>query len=230
MSSLFRGTKLHLNFTHASLFSRLRGLIKLVKFRFANEISSSSSSLTSQPNSIKNGASPNVMMASSSTRSTVLDDLPIIIELRKLHREAGSKGKKAPRSSDEAKKWLEWSEYLEVIQLLKVDLLEMMTDYQQRLEIESKLSSSEDVNGKTAKQSQAITKLLKAQRKEIATTFQQFLVLSFFACVPDRQRTYRELQLGRSFIKVESEGDGSPIWVIKHTADDYKTGHTYGER
>ncbi|KAL7526036.1 hypothetical protein ACHAXR_002918, partial [Thalassiosira sp. AJA248-18] len=51
-----------------------------------------------------------------------------------------------------------------------------------------------------------------------------------FACVPDRQRTYRELQLGRSFIKVNTEEDGGSIWVIKHTAEDYKTGSTYGER
>ena len=69
-----------------------------MKFRFASEI----------------GASPSSSESSSafvgSKRASPLDDLPIVVELRKLHREAGNKGKKAPRSSDEGKKWLEWSE------------------------------------------------------------------------------------------------------------------------
>ena len=97
----------------------------------------------------------------------------------------------------------------------------MIDDYEKR--------SKED--GET-KQTRAKAKSLETQKKEIATTFQQYLILSFFACVPDRQRTYRELELGRNFIRTVEEsndGDGA-VWVIKHTADDYKTGATYGER
>lgn len=40
----------------------------------------------------------------------------------------------------------------------------------------------------------------------------------------DRQRTLRELEVGRTLFK---EGDR---WVIKHQAADYKTGRAYGER
>ena len=79
----------------------------------------------------------------------------------------------------------------------------------------------------------AKTKSLHVQRKDIATTFQQYLILSFFANVPDRQRTLRELELGRSCLRVdENDDDGNDCaaWIIKHSAEDYKTGATYGER
>lgn len=55
---------------------------------------------------------------------------------------------------------------------------------------------------------------------------QQYLILSFLACVPDRQRTIRELELKRSFIRDVQNG----VWTIKHGPDDYKTGKTYGDR
>merc|ERR1712137_550571 len=60
----------------------------------------------------------------------------------------------------------------------------------------------------------------------IATAFQKYLVLAIFSHVPDRQRTIRELELGRSFVKLESNGN----WCIQHTPDDYKTGGVYGAR
>jgi len=209
----------------------LRGIIKLVKFRFAHELSPS---LTNRSRSQKHGAGANLISAPS----TPLDNLPIVMELRKLHREAGSKGKKAPRSSDEGKKWLDWSEYLEVIQLLKSDLSEMIDNYDKRLEMEVKrkeVVAEDEINGggkvgKKQKPSRAKVKSLQVQRKEITSTFQQYLILSFFACVPDRQRTFRELELGRNFIRVDDDNNGGSMWVIKHTAEDYKTGSTYGER
>lgn len=222
------------------IFYSLRGLIKLVKFRFAHEMTSSSvSNHQSQSRNQKNGAGANSMSASS--RSTALDDLPIVIELRKLHREAGSKGKKAPRSSDEGKKWLDWDEYLQVIVLLKSDLGEMIDNYNKRLELdkeerdeaEAVVAKDEQTNegkGKVArkkqnkKPSRAKGKSLQVQRKDIATMFQHYLILSFFACVPDRQRTFRELELGRNFIRVDDDSNGGSMsWVIKHTAEDYKT-------
>ena len=202
----------------------LRGMLKLVKYRFAHETSPNTSS-TSPKN---NGASA----GTSSIRSTALDDLPIVIELRKLHREAGNKGKKAPRSSNEKKKWMEWNDYLEVIQLLKYDLKQMIDTYNMRKEVEeNSINGAMDGEGSSAtkkQQSKSKAKSLQAQKKDIATLFQHYLILSFFACVPDRQRTFRELELNKNFIKVDD--DGGNIWVIKHSADDYKTGSTYGER
>ena len=48
---------------------------------------------------------------------------------------------------------------------------------------------------------------------------------AFFSCIPDRQRTFREIDLKRNFSK---SADGT--WIIKHGPDDYKTGKTYGDR
>ena len=206
----------------------LRGLIKLVKYRFAHEMMPSNTSSTSQKN---NGADAGRITVSSSIRSTALDNLPIVIELRKLHREAGNKGKKAPRSSDEKKKWMEWNDYLEVIQLLKCDLEEMIDTYNKRGELEEKsvnVAMEDEGSSAATKNQKSKTKSLQAQRKEIATLFQHYLILSFFACVPDRQRTFRELEINKNFIRVND--DSGSIWVIKHSADDYKTGSTYGER
>ena len=42
--------------------------------------------------------------------------------------------------------------------------------------------------------------------------------------MPDRQRTIRELELERTFVR---DGDR---WGIKHSPDDYKTGGSYGDR
>jgi hypothetical protein len=164
----------------------LRGLIKLVKFRFA--------SVLTEVDSIGKSSKP-------------LDDLSIVKELRRLHRDAGHKAKKSQRSSDEGKKWLEWEEYLQCISMLKNDLMQRIKTYEAADAKENKM------------------------KKEIATIFQHYLILSFFASVPDRQRTFRELELGRSFLRVENNQPGTgAVWFIKHTADDYKTGSTYGER
>ena len=50
--------------------------------------------------------------------------------------------------------------------------------------------------------------------------------LAFFSCVPDRQRTFRELEIGKTFLKDLNTN----CWTIKHGPDDYKTGSTYGDR
>jgi len=218
----------------------LRGLIKLVKFRFASELSTS---ISSRNNSVNTTGRQSSAVPSTSKKSTPLDDLPIIAELRNIHREAGSKGKKAPRSSDEGKKWLEWTEYLEVIDMLKADLLKMIENYECQLEVALNKSGNDvpDNVQNTPKPVSPNVKSLQKQRKEIAVIFQHYLILAFFSCVPDRQRTFRELELGRNFLRVETtisnerENNGrddssSFIWVIKHTADDYKTGGAYGER
>ncbi len=182
----------------------LRGLIKIVKFRFAGELS----------------VANNVLQ--SATSKTPLDDIPVVMELRKFHRDAGNRSKKAPRSSDEGKKWMDWDEYLQVIELLKADLGGMIDKYV----MEANGQSANQVNNEVKRQ-----KSLHVKQKEIATIFQHYLILSFFACVPDRQRTFRELQLDKNFMRIDGEtNDGEDTWVIRHSADDYKTGATYGER
>jgi hypothetical protein len=231
-------------------------MIKLVKFRFANEIVSSiwGSPITTGP------GGGNMKTAATVSSTPSLDDLPIVMELRKLHREAGNRGKKAPRSSDEDKKWLDWSEYLKVIRLLKSDLTEMIKKHDnttrlfettdggydecddalvaKRQEGDLDLANGNSLEGKkkvrrrktsSSSARSAIAKSLQVQRHDIANTYQRYLILSFFACIPDRQRTFRELELEKNFFRVENNA-GESIWIIKHTADDYKTGSTYGER
>eukprot|EP00804_Cyclotella_cryptica_P012272 CCRYP_013869-RB/>CCRYP_013869-RB protein AED:0.01 eAED:0.01 QI:1287/1/1/1/1/1/2/1021/341 len=182
----------------------LRGLIKLVKFRFASILSETTPSSYS----------------SKSKNASPLDDLPLVIELRRLHRDAGQKAKKSQRSSDEGKKWLEWDEYLEVIEMLRCDLLVLIDRF------ETNFTANED--RKDARHSHEIDKKkehkIAIKKKEIATIFQHYLILSFFASVPDRQRTFRELELGRSFLRVDGTKPTSStnhaaacaIWVIKH--------------
>jgi hypothetical protein len=160
----------------------LRGLTKFLKFRFARE-----------------------SKADPSYGEKSFDDIPLIRELRKFHRDANQRQAVAPRSSDETAKWLTWHEYLAAIQALKADLTSLIEDY------EANPPKQEEASKPT-------------QMRKIAIYYQYYLVLAFFACVPDRQRTIRELEVGKSLVK---EQDG---WVIKHGPDDYKTGKTYGDR
>ena len=44
------------------------------------------------------------------------------------------------------------------------------------------------------------------------------LIFAIFSCVPDRQRTLRELEVGRTLVHAGGR------WVIKHGPGDYKTG------
>lgn len=112
----------------------------------------------------------------------------------------------------ESKKSLDWHEYLEVIQLLKADLFKMIEGYES------------EHGGSGGKHDEDLQKI----RMAIAVSYQHYLLLSFLACVPDRQRTFRELELDRSFVRVGSYGDAA--YAIKHTSEDYKTGKSYGER
>jgi hypothetical protein len=60
----------------------------------------------------------------------------------------------------------------------------------------------------------------------VAASLQRYLVAAILSVVPDRQRTLRELEVGRTLVRREADG----AWVIKHGAADYKTGKQYGDR
>ena len=162
----------------------LRGLTKLIKFRFVRE-SKSDPTYGDKP----------------------FDDIPIVREIRKLHRDANKRQLIAPRSSNEDQKWLSWPMYLKVVESVKNDLLQRLNDYKKETPT-------------------PILGIYSPIERKIATVYQYYLILAFFASVPDRQRTIRELQLGKSFIKDTKQN----LWTIKHSPDDYKTGKTYGDR
>ena len=168
--------------SHSYEANMLRGLTKLLKFRFHKESQSD-----------------------PSYGEKSFNDIPVVRELRKLHRDANRRQNISPRSSEEDRKWLDWNEYLIVVQKLKNDVQDEINVY-----VQKKTMSKSDVTA----------------RRRIATKFQAYLILAFFSCVPDRQRTFRELEIGRSFLR----DDKNNCWIIKHGPDDYKTGKTYGDR
>ena len=66
----------------------------------------------------------------------------------------------------------------------------------------------------------------EASPKDVAWKLQTYLMFAVLACVPDRQRTLRELEEGRTLIKDNLSG----AWQIRHGPEDYKTGAAYGDR
>ena len=169
----------------------LRGIIKLLKFRFAKES-------TSDPLDGKN----------------TFDDIPIIKEVRKLHRDANQKQRLAPRSSDESKKWITWQDYLGVTQNTKNEVLELIRSFE-AIPPEKRRYPKGDTERQFC-----------LDQVRVAEAYQRYLILAILASVPDRQRTVRELEVGRTLIKDSESG----CWVIKHGPGDYKTGKHYGER
>jgi hypothetical protein len=163
----------------------LRGLTKMMKFRFIDE-----------------------SRADPSYGEKTYHDIPIIRELRKLHREANKKQALSPRSSDEGLKWITWMEYLTVVKALKDDLMQEIQAW----------NNNETKDNRDRK--------MDLVHRRIAVKYQFYLIVAIFAHVPDRQRTVRELELGRTLHRDTALN----CWVIKHGPDDYKTGATYGDR
>jgi len=176
----------------------LRGLTKLLKYRYRHEST-----------------------ADPSYGEKSFGDIPVVRELRKLHRDANRRQIVSPRSSEEDRKWLDWDEYLDVVRLLKEDLEKVIQCYEEKATTRRR-SKRSNIGDSDCPGAANFTPL---QRK-VATKFQAYLILSFFSCVPDRQRTFRELEIDRSFLRDSKMN----CWTIKHGPDDYKTGKTYGDR
>lgn len=180
----------------------LRGLSKLLKFRFRKESSDQDRS-------------------SSNDNSSSFGDIPLIRELRKLHRDANRRQAVAPRVSNEDCKWLAWPDYLQVVQCARKDVSALIEEF----DAEYSQSQDETTDELIAKGSHR-SHCRQVQERRVAVALQKYLILAFFANVPDRQRTIRELEIGRSFVKDVQNNQ----WCIKHAPEDYKTGKTYGER
>jgi hypothetical protein len=133
----------------------LRGLTKLIKYRFAKE------SQTDPRYGEKS-----------------FEDIPLIRELRKWHRAADKQRAVAPRSSDETQKWLSWPEYIQVVALSRDDLESMLGDFKSEEHPVVEMNVGEDTT-------------YSPHQRKIAVAFQKYLVVAFFANIPDRQRTIR---------------------------------------
>ncbi len=135
--------------------------------------------------------SKNKRRSGRSTQKVGYRDIPIIEELRELQSEIEERNKTAPKVADEEKKWIEWPEFLAMVEQLKTECNPIGQNYQRRSD------------------------------SAIAASIQRYLIAAFLSAILDRQRTYRELEKGRTLFQRNG------VWRIEHGPDDFKTGSTY---
>ncbi|HEY9630529.1 MAG TPA: site-specific integrase [Coleofasciculaceae cyanobacterium] len=140
------------------------------------------------------------------------EDIPAIQRLRKLSRTLTKQSKNTPKVISTAAKMVQWPVLLEAVE---------------RLRLEAELDQFPISRNKREQTAQG-------------QSMQRFLLLSFMSIMPpDRQRTYRELLIGRTLVKGQLVGaiftpqnlmaePQNAKWYIHLEEPDYKTGNTYG--
>ncbi|GAX85549.1 hypothetical protein CEUSTIGMA_g12964.t1 [Chlamydomonas eustigma] len=123
-------------------------------------------------------------------------DLDVVQELRAMLKNMKQAVKVAPPATDSALKWLDWPDFLKVVECLRLECANFR-----------------------------IGEVSPESNKRLAISLQKYLIFAILSCIPDRQRTIRELRLGTTLVK-----DEVGRWVIRHGPRDYKTGKAYGER
>ena len=140
---------------------------------------------------------------------------PVVMELVRVQRGSKTLATKGSHAADEAAKWLDWPDYLRLVETLKLECAPLNHAGDQRPD------------------------------RDVAMAVQRYLLFAILACVPDRQRTLRELELGRTLVCEETDeilddseaetGTGTVAarrrrWTVQHAPEDYKTGGAYGAR
>lgn len=134
-------------------------------------------------------------------------DIAVIVMLRQELKDAKERAKNEPPAADESLKWLDWPEFLACVHHLERECQPVY--------------------------SYGARRTLRA----IARSVQRFLIFALLAYMPpDRQRTLRELEVGKTLVKgilkqntiFESREDGQ--WYFHLMKVNYKTGKTYGEQ
>lgn len=123
-------------------------------------------------------------------------DVPVVQEMRVMQNVYRKRQKMEPRAADESKKFVEWPEFLWAVDELRREC------------------AGYDSIGR------------RRSDTAVAWALQRYLIFAILACVPDRQRTIRELRVGSTLVKSEDDGR----WYIRHGPSDYKTGRVYGPR
>lgn len=146
------------------------------------------------------------------------EDVPIIQRLKVLNKDMEDAWNHIPTIEPE-KKMVPWPEVREVLECLRKE-----ADLTERWRYSKKNNKDYSVS---------------RTNRSIAHSLQDFLIIAFFTLIPpDRQRTFRELEFGRTlrngiflnnkFIFKEKMKDPSAArWFIMLDPDDYKTGQTY---
>lgn len=144
-------------------------------------------------------------------------NLGVLRELWVMEREVARRASTARPSADIDKKWLDWPFFLKAVDCLQAECRPLTAQKRKRTQL------------------------------AIARSWQRYLLCRMMSVIPDRQRTFRELELGRTLVQVPfsqfgqnfaceaavMEADGvrcEKLWAIKHSHEDYKTGSAYGER
>jgi hypothetical protein len=161
--------------------------------------------------------------ATASSADQAAADPPILIEVRAMAGAAFKQTRRCPLVSDESKKWLTWPEYAALVAALRSECAGLTAGGNPR------------------------------SPREVAACLQRYLIFAFLSCIPDRQRTLRELRVGHTLVKEPLTGGGGAVgeggggagaggdsannnadppyrWVVRHGPSDYKTGRLYGAR
>ena len=144
---------------------------------------------------------------------------PVVMELVRVQRGGKTLAAKGAHVADEAAKWLDWPAYLALVETLRRECAPLTHLGDQRSD------------------------------GDVACAVQRYLLFAILASVPDRQRTLRELRLGKTLVcetfdEVADRSDGTlgdaetsrieliprRRWVVRHAPEDYKTGNAYGAR
>jgi hypothetical protein len=185
----------------------IAAFVKLAKFTFHDELMDRAGS----------GASgvPGVKLT--------YDSLPIVVALRGLGREVSKRGRVAEAVSKQELKWLTWPEYLWVVEQVRAELDTAEREF--ALSFGDPLQSEVTLPPNASKRRAA---KLHSTEFGVAKRYLKFLVMGILSEIPDRQRTLRELAVGRTLVHFH-DGDAD-VWAIQHSAADYKTGSAYGSR
>lgn len=142
-------------------------------------------------------------LSRNQNRSRSYENIPLVAELRLMHTLSQKMLRNSKRVSNEMMKWMEWPEFLSIINEMKNDTEIILDRY----------SSMCDKDGTPSSKCQYA-----------AYSLQKYLLMVLFSALPDRQRTFRELEIDSTFIREDNQ------WVVKHESKDYKTGNAYGDR
>jgi integrase len=113
-------------------------------------------------------------------------DIPVIEALRQLQAQKAREAKRAPLVADETKKWIDWPDFLELVDRLRREL--------GAVDAPNNASSA----------------------RTNAALCQKFLILGMISELPDRQRTFRELEENKTLFKRKS------VWQVEHGPEDIK--------
>ena len=133
-------------------------------------------------------------------------DVPVMVLLRKLRQTLKKKAKAEPPAADVSLKWLDWDEFVRFVQQLELECLPYYNSQK--------------------------TRTLRA----IARSVRRYLICALLCYLPpDRQRTLRQLEVGKTLVQGGFRQDGffrpsdSGQWFIWLGKGDYKTSNTYGD-